>query len=147
MEETKNLGVWMDHSTAHFIGEKSDENNKTIASKFTAHTKEEALHKGESHMHSKEQQMQEAYFKAIGEEILPYKHVVLFGPTNAKNELHNYLSKNSHFKDIQIELETTDKMTDQEMKSFVKNYFYKPFFQLGHLENNFSGGNSGAEQG
>ena len=145
MEETKNLGVWMDHSTAHLIGEKSNEHNKTIASKFTAHTKEESLHKGESHMHSKEKQLQDAYYKAIGEEILPYKHVLLFGPTDAKKELHNYLNKNAHFKDIKIDVETTDKMTNQEMQSFVKSYFYKPFFQLGHLENNFSSDNLGVE--
>ena len=48
----------------------------------------------------------------LGNLILNYDHVLLFGPTNAKSELHNFLNKDLHFKDIQIDVKTTDKMTD-----------------------------------
>ena len=70
-------------------------------------------------MHNKRQQMHEK----IGGEILKYNHILLFGPTNAKVELHNYLNKDMHFKDIKIDIESADKMTDNEKDAFVKNHF------------------------
>jgi stalled ribosome rescue protein Dom34 len=74
-------------------------------------------------MHNKRQQMHEAYYKEIASEILKYDHVLLFGPTNAKTELHNYLNEDLHFKNIQIDVEAADKMTNNEKDAFVKNHF------------------------
>ena len=67
--------------------------------------------------------MQESYYKEIGVEILKYDHVLLFGPTNAKTELHNYLGKDLHFKDIIIDIEAADKMSDNEKHAFVLDHF------------------------
>ena len=124
MKITNNLGIWMDHSTAHLIDINSN-SNETINSEFNFNTKEEALSRSESLMHNKRQQMHEAYYKEISDEILKYNHVLLFGPTNAKVELNNYLSKDLHFKNIKIDIETADKMTNNEKDAFVKNYFQK----------------------
>ncbi|MDZ4681963.1 MAG: hypothetical protein SH848_08280 [Saprospiraceae bacterium] len=123
MEPQKKLGIWMDHSTANLIDLNSKENCHSISSKFTFNAKEEALSRSESLMHNKEQQMHEAYYKEIADEILKYDNVLLFGPTNAKSELHNYLNKDLHFKDIKIDIESADKMTDNEKDAFVKNHF------------------------
>ncbi len=90
MEAQKNLGIWMDHSTADFINIYSNKKNHSIISQFTTDTKEDALQKSENLMHNKRQQMNEAFYKGIAEEILKYDHVVLFGPTDAKSELNNY---------------------------------------------------------
>jgi len=123
MKTQHKLGVWMDHSTACLIALSANKNNHSITSNFTSDTKEEALGRSETIMHNKEQQMQEAYYKEIADEILKYDHVLLFGPTNAKSELHNYLSKDLHFKDIKIDVESADKMTDNEKDAFVKKHF------------------------
>ena len=123
METKNNLGIWMDHSTAHLININSKNESRSIVSKFTSETKEEALSKSEILMHNKRQQMHEAYYKEIGDEIIKYNHVLLFGPTNAKVELHNYLNKYLHFKNIKIDIEPADKMTDNEKDAFVKNHF------------------------
>lgn len=126
MKTKNNLGIWMDHASAQLIDLNSEKNRRTITSKFTFDKKEEVMNKGgESLMHNKEQQMHEAFYKEISEEILKYEHVVLFGPTNAKTELHNYLNKDLHFKDIKICIETADKMTDNQKDAFVKNHFEK----------------------
>ena len=125
MEDKKNLGIWMDHSSAHLFDLKSVENNKNIASAFNFKTKEETLNKSESGMHNKRQQLHEAFYVQIADEILNYNHVLLFGPTNAKTELKNYLKKDLHFKDIEISTEPADKMTDNEKVAFVRNYFTK----------------------
>ena len=74
-------------------------------------------------MHNKRQQLHEAYYKEIADTILNYDHVLLFGPTDAKTELNNYLNEDLHFKNIQIDIEAADKMTDNEKDAFVKNYF------------------------
>uniref|UniRef100_UPI00404A1362 hypothetical protein n=1 Tax=Flavobacterium sp. TaxID=239 RepID=UPI00404A1362 len=123
METQKNLGIWMDHATAHLIDLNSGKANHSIESNFTSEIKEEALTRSEKSMHNKRQQQHEAYYKEIGDEILNYNHVLLFGPTNAKTELKNYLNQDLHFMDIQIDVESADKMTDNEKEAFVKNHF------------------------
>lgn len=125
METQKNLGIWMDHATANFIDLNSEKNSNAIDSKFTTETKEEVLGRSEFTMHNKEEQMTEAFYKEISEKILKYNHVLLFGPTNAKTELLNYLNKDLHFKDIVIDVAPADKMTDNQLDAFVRNHFDK----------------------
>jgi stalled ribosome rescue protein Dom34 len=121
--KNKNLGIWMDHSTANLIELQDAIKHHTIASDFTQDQKVEALEKSESLMHNKRQQLNESFYKEIGAEILKYNHVLLFGPTNAKTELHNYLKKDLHFKDIKIDVESADKMTDNEQHAFTTKHF------------------------
>ena len=123
MKSLKNLGIWMDHSTADLIDINAKKNNQSIVSEFTFDTKEEALSKSEKSMHNKRQQMHEAYYKSIADKVLKYDHVLLFGPTNAKTELHNYLDRDLHFKSIKIDVQSADKMSDNEKEAFVKSYF------------------------
>ncbi|RXG11662.1 hypothetical protein DSM03_11439 [Leeuwenhoekiella aestuarii] len=123
METPKNLGIWMDHAMANLIHSTTKRKNKNITSKFTAETKEEVLNRSEKSMHNKRQQMNEAYYKEIADAILNYNHVLLFGPTDAKTELYNFLSTDSHFKNIRIDIESADKMTDSEKHLFIKNHF------------------------
>jgi stalled ribosome rescue protein Dom34 len=123
MKKEKTLGIWLDHASAELIDLNLDTKMETIVSEFTFETKEEILSRSERSMHNKRQQMQESYYKEIGQTILKYDKVVLFGPTNAKTELHNYLKEDLHFKDIQIDVEAADKMTNNEKDAFVKNHF------------------------
>ncbi|SHJ49668.1 hypothetical protein SAMN04488028_101305 [Reichenbachiella agariperforans] len=111
MNTQKNLGIWMDHSSADLIDIDTKKNDHSIASQFNFDTKEEALTRSEKGMHNKRQQMHQAYYKEISEQILNYDHVLLLGPTNAKSELHNYLNLDLHFKDIKIDIESTDDCT------------------------------------
>ncbi|MFT7252466.1 MAG: stalled ribosome rescue protein Dom34 [Flavobacterium sp.] len=123
METKKSLGIWMDHATANLIDLNSNNKIHDILSKFTYEVQDEAIRKSERGMHNKRQQLQEAYYKEIADSILNYNHVLLFGPTNAKTELHNYLNEDMHFKNIQIDIESADKMTDNEKDAFVKKHF------------------------
>ncbi len=125
MKTNNNLGIWMDHSDANLIDIDSKNESRSITSKFTSDTKEDALNRSESLMHNKRQQMNEKFYDKIGAQILKYNHVLLFGPTNAKVELHNHLNKNSHFKNIKIDIASSDKITDNEQVAFVKKHFEK----------------------
>lgn len=123
MSEPKQIGIWMNHSIAQLIEPNSEFPASTIASNFTQNTKELALQKGENKMHSKEQEYQHQFYKAIGNEILKYHHVLLFGPTNAKTELNNILSTNHHFDKIKIDVQDADDITDNQKMAFIKQHF------------------------
>ncbi len=125
MESANKLGIWMDHSEANLINLDAAQENQVIRSKFSFSIKEEALQKGEKRMHNKEQQLNEAYYKEIANEILKYDHVLLFGPTNAKAELHNFLNKDLHFENVKVDVESADKMTENEKAAYVKAHFSK----------------------
>jgi UPF0288 family protein (methanogenesis marker protein 3) len=124
MTTAKNVGIWMDNATAHLIehGKETTE-IKTIHSRFTHQEKEKSFRKGESLMHNKERQLQAEYYKDLGEAILHYENVLLFGPTNAKIELMHSLQENHHFDAIKIEAKNAEQMTDNQEIAFVKNYF------------------------
>lgn len=125
MKTQKNLGIWMDHATANLIDLDSQKQNHIITSEFTSDIKEEVLQKSEHAMHNKEEQMNESFYKEISDKMSKYNHVLLFGPTNAKTELHNFLKKNLHFNDIKIDVIPADKMTDNQQVAFVKDHFQK----------------------
>lgn len=123
MDTNKNLGIWMDHSSANLMEYSDSIKCNTIESAFTHNKKVDALHRSESLMHNKEQQLHEEYYKEIAAEILKYDHVLLFGPTNAKTELYNYLKKDLHFKAVKIDIEPADKMTENEQLALIKRHF------------------------
>ena len=116
----------MDHSTAHVL-DAGIAPMKTIIieSEFTHAVKEDTLQKGEKAAHNKEQHLQADYYKKLGEVIINYDEVILFGPTKAKNELLNSLAEDLHFEKIKIDVQQADKMTDPQQHAFVKEYFSK----------------------
>ncbi|NWJ50001.1 MAG: hypothetical protein HXX14_03965 [Bacteroidetes bacterium] len=124
MKEIKKIGIWMDHSNAFLMDLSNDtiiEN--IIVSGFTPKEKELSLEKNEKFMHNKEQQLQSSYYKKLSDVIKKYQEVVLFGPTDAKNELLNLLKSDHLFANIKIEIKNTDKMPAIKMHDFVKAYF------------------------
>jgi len=124
MIESKNLGIWMDHSNACVMEFTSMPIETTIVeSNFTREVKEDSLGKSENLMHNKEQHQQSEYYKKLGEIIKKYDDVLLFGPTDAKTELFNILKDDHRFAKIKIEVKPTDKMTANQQHAFVKDYF------------------------
>ena len=124
MNTKKRLGICMDHSIAHLMEFKTGiPDTITIESKFTHLDREESLVKSEILMHNKEQHQQSEYYKKLAEEIKKYQEVLLFGPTDAKLELHNLLKADHAFANIKIEVAQTDKMNEHEQQTFVREHF------------------------
>jgi stalled ribosome rescue protein Dom34 len=120
----KKIGIWMDHSIAHLMEYSNNPFEiKTIESNFTHQEKVNSFLKGEIHMHNKEQQEQAKYYKKLIDVIKKYKEVILFGPTNAKEELYNVLNADNRFGDVKIQVKQTDKMTQKQQHAFVKDFF------------------------
>lgn len=127
----KQLGIWMDHSIAHLIDNSDmDSHHQHIVADTEKDAETYHVNNGESHQHHREQLALDAFYNEIAEKISHYNHVLLFGPTDAKSELYNKLKKDSHFNAIHIVLESSDKMTEKEKNSYVKNYFQKALFPV-----------------
>ena len=121
---TKDLGIWMDHANAYLTEFTTDPmTTRSINSAFTHEQKTATMNKSEFTAHNKEQQDHAAYYKQIGEVILNYDRVILFGPTDAKAELKNLLNKDHRFENIRIEVKNADKMTEHEQQVLVRNHF------------------------
>lgn len=120
----KYLGVWLDHSHAYLTDLKSDFTEaSTIESDFTHESRENALGKSENLMHHKEQHEQLSYYHKLKEAIQGYDEVLLFGPTEAKSELHNLLLADYRFAQVNIHIKPADKMTNHKQHNFVREYF------------------------
>ncbi len=120
----KSLGIWMDHLNAHLIELTTDPiSTTTVQSKFTHESKEQSMGKSENVVHNKEQHQEAEYYKTLGEIIIKYDEVILFGPTDAKVELLNILKADHRFDKIKIETQQADKMTENQQHAFVIKYF------------------------
>jgi stalled ribosome rescue protein Dom34 len=120
MKSTKKLGIWMDHSFAHIMEFTSKHFEiETIESELK--TKENS--KRSVKIDSKQKKILSTYYTKIGDYIQNYKRVILFGPTDAKVELFDFLSEDERFLKIKFEIKNTDKMTQSQQHTFVKEYF------------------------
>ena len=123
MNNNRKLGIWMDHSNAYLMELANDIIVQRVVSELANHETEFNFYKGEKLIHKKEQHLQLSYYNKIGDIIKKYQDVILFGPTNAKNELLNKIKTDHLFEDIKIVLKNSDKMTEDQMKTFVRDYF------------------------
>ena len=123
MNNIRKLGIWMDHSNAYLMELANDIIVQRVVSELANHETEFNFYKGEKLIHKKEQHLQLRYYKKIGDIIKKYQDVVLFGPTDAKNELLNQIKTDHLFEGIKIEVKNSDKMTEDQMQTFVRDYF------------------------
>lgn len=125
MKTSKQAGIWMDYSKAIVIEVNRDVTTRqVIESDFTYEEKQHSFARNEGLMHKKEQRLEGEYFKAITKAIQNYREVVLFGPGDAKSELFNRITSDPHFKSVRISVEPADKLTDNQLVAYVKDYFH-----------------------
>jgi stalled ribosome rescue protein Dom34 len=124
MKTKERLGVWMDYSTAYMM-EMKEKYIITIEIKsdFTSQEKKHSLGKNENLMHHKQHDLIASYFTQIENHIQGFDKVVLFGPGDAKNELFNHMTTNAQFAKVDLTLKSSDKLTENQRKAFVRNYF------------------------
>jgi hypothetical protein len=124
MKTTIYLGIWMDHSSANCMQINGVKLHTTlILSEFTQQERMQSLTHGEKTMHNKEQQMTSKFFKQISDEIIKADKILLFGPTDAKQELWNLLKEDHHFDEKKIAAETCVHFNEAQQLTFFKDYF------------------------
>jgi hypothetical protein len=127
MSIERKLAIWMDHASAHLFDYPLDQTeSRIISSDFTNTEKKETLERSEHAMHNTKQHDQLAYFKELAKVAEQYNSVLIFGPTNAKSELLNFLKSDHHFDKIKIKALPADKMSEKKQREFVKDYFNQP---------------------
>lgn len=116
----------MDYSRANILEFPMNSlKRKTIESAFTNPDNQENLIKSERLIYDNEQHLQYDFYKQIGELILNYDEVLLFGPTDAKIKLFDILSEDYRFLKIRILLQNTDVISENQQVNFVNDYFSK----------------------
>ena len=136
---TKQIGVWLNHSQAHFLGYKAESaffietvespyesiirvggegNDKT---RFSSNT--ERGSNNEKRKHNIVQNELDEYFSILEAKLEIYQEILLFGPGTAKEELFNHLSENKIFKGKHIAVKSSDKLTENQMLSYVLDFF------------------------
>jgi hypothetical protein len=124
MKSLKQIGIWMDHANAHLIEYQTTSMEPLlIQSDLSRADEAQPANKGQKTLHHKQQQHEAAYYKKLADVIVHYQGVLLFGPTDAKLELFNYLKKDHHFDHIHIEVKQADKMTGNQQHAFVMEHF------------------------
>jgi len=118
----------MDHSHANCITINNEKvSNQTIESDFTSQERKESLQHGEKKMHNIEQQLTSKFYDKIAQVILKADRILLFGPTDAKQELWNTIKEDHHFDDKSIVAETCVNFTENQKIAFIKKYFELSF--------------------
>ena len=130
MATAKKLGIWMDHASAHLMEFTVDPIHTKTIELASGHERKEHGFQNEIMMHNKEQHQQSDYYKKLGAVIRMYEDVILFGPTDAKVELLNFLKGDQHFSKIKIAIQDADKMTENQQHAFVKDYFSKHIVRI-----------------
>ena len=138
MNSTNNrrIGLCLDHSQAKFI----DINKSIVIIETTLadetlyeHFEGEAAigvrlgnkraTNSEHHRHNITRRIRADYFKLLVDRLKAYDDIYLFGPTEAKDELYNLLVADKHFANKAINVESCDKLTENQMVARVRKFF------------------------
>ena len=132
----KKIGLWLDHSSAHFI-----DMSKGPAIVETAYSDRETnvrtegegadgalpgnnrAANNENHKHNRERMVMEEYYHLLADRLQGYDNIYLFGPTTAKDELHNHLKYDKHFAHKTITVAAADPLSENQMVAAVKRFF------------------------
>jgi len=123
------LGIWMDHARAHLIENAENGSIITIESGYDRINNTNSFHKSEHKLEEKKRNILVDYYDELSEFIINYSEVILFGPTDAKLELRNFLKKDYAFDHIKITTQSSDKKTENQQIAFVKNFFQHNIFR------------------
>lgn len=139
MKETKaekRIGVWLDHTKAHFV-----DVSKGLPVVETAFSNKESQVRidGESsdgvrlgnnrhtnnehHKHNRERDIMNDYYKMLANRLQQYDDIFLFGPTTAKDELFNHLKGIKHFSNKTINIQSADHLTENQLVAEVRKFF------------------------
>jgi hypothetical protein len=131
---SSNAGVWIDHRKAQIVGLAAEgETARLILSNVEKHPERG----GDSPMQGAYEARQvpaddrrqraltgelNIYYDAVIEALRDYDRVLVFGPGEAKGELHARLLKKQQGGRV-ADVETTDQMTDRQVAAKVRAYF------------------------
>jgi len=131
----KQTGIWIDTQKAFIVRlDETGHDTKTIFSeietkeRIPGESKEytrfgnQYFNPEEKKEHKREHEIRE-YFRAIVKEIKSSEEIVIFGPAKMKKELEKFILDDKSLKCDLKPIESADKMTENQMVAWVRNYF------------------------
>ncbi|ASB50758.1 hypothetical protein [Alkalitalea saponilacus] len=133
----KEVGIWLDTNKAVLVS-LMDGNNETVQvlesevesrTRFPGEKKNSRIGSlltkaDDNKVANRKKQQKHHYYqeimKHVGSEV---NALYLFGPSKAKIELEKELKENTSFSNLDINVESADKMTEKQMIARVKSYF------------------------
>ncbi|WP_394660315.1 hypothetical protein [uncultured Chryseobacterium sp.] len=123
MSEKKLAGIWMDKEKAIVVKNHDAQN----AFKFflCSPVKTEIQHgnSSENAGNNAEQTNRVKYFKEIEHLLINSQEVLIIGPGTVQEEFKHYLEETPQFKNLKIQLDTAQQMSDEQVLEKVKEHF------------------------
>ncbi|WP_294201948.1 hypothetical protein [uncultured Chryseobacterium sp.] len=123
MSEKKLAGIWMDKEKAIVVKNHDAQN----AFKFflCSPVKAEIQHgnSSENAGNNAEQTNRIKYFKEIEHLLINSQEVLIIGPGTVQEEFKHYLEETPQFKNLKIQLDTAQQMSDEQVLEKVKEHF------------------------
>ena len=131
----KNVGIWLDNEKAYII---TLVNNNERVEKIESNVESRVRHNGEKKAYSrlggmfinpqkkktkrKKQQLKN-YYNHILQKTRNANEIYIFGPADAKTNLKNTFQKEKNLKEKVKKVESSDKLTQNQMVAKVKKVF------------------------
>ena len=120
----------MDHAEAHIIPYSAQKKDWPTIRREQPNNVGRSANKGEKRISNKKNNCQQEFYDRILNAIAEYPQILLFGPTNAKQELYNLIRKSPQYDKLKITVENSGQMTGNEMFAYVKEHFKPIAFGL-----------------
>jgi hypothetical protein len=135
----KQVGVWMDHSKAHFVGFnngdtalietldspyesiKREDGEGSDKTRFTSNN--EHTSNNEYRKHQITQNELNEYLKMMEGKLSRFEDILLFGPGIAKEQMRNRLRENKSFDGKWLAVQSCDKLTENQLLAFVRDFY------------------------
>jgi hypothetical protein len=134
-----NAGVWMDHLTAKIIEADrhpqmacvirsiSEGRRVRIPGEETSGVRlgNRRSSNDEYHRHNSAREELHMFFKDLERVLRPYSTILLFGPTTAHDEFHNFLLQDKNrVMGKRIFTRRSNYMTDRQLEEYVRDFYY-----------------------
>lgn len=137
-KESKKLGVWMDQSHAFLVTCENhqasllEEVESPVESmvRYPGET-DSKIRVGSTHAasnneiktHNIHQEQLKKYFSLMENKLAGYDEILLSGPGVLKNQFLKQISSNKAFSKVKVHTEDADKMTPNQLLTYVKKHF------------------------
>jgi hypothetical protein len=134
------VGLWLDQSKAYLIGYKKGEAKliEMIDSPYVRHFREKGegsdhtrfgpgtpyTSNNENRKHNIAKNELKEYFRLLEDKLAGYDEILLIGPGSAKDRLRKRLADNQAFSTSRIRTKTSDKLSDNQLLAFVREFYH-----------------------
>ena len=121
----KPIGIWMDYKQAYliFTDEQDFSGEFKIRKEIVRANHDNDVYKNERFEKNKNLAELKKYYKAILDEIVAFDEIYIFGPGKAQEELKNVLREHRYFKDKNLAIGSSTKLSRSQMVGRVQAQF------------------------